>query len=379
MKYIFVIRHICYGGAETSTLLLSKALASRGHTIEIWNLGKSTEDDLNRWLPFSSVKAIKKWQLLSYKVKPSELLVLVNNAAHRYAPKKGTVTIVHGDPTYKLTQTTSFFGRVKQRIKLHQQHYSRNNFVISNQLATRLTPFTKQSPVYLPNPFDAHSVVEKAKQPCDIDLPKHFIVHIGRFGPEKKQDMLLASYLENQALNSTVDLVFIGDEPQKNGPITAKLHSMASKSDLSNKIHFLGNQANPWNILVKAKCLVLCSEFESMGYVLLEAMALNIPIVSTTTIGAKEVLGNDFPGLVNLFPVMKNNQKDNTDLVNESLQQATEILAEKLIQVINNPLEFTKKLSDEYSVDIVANKFETLTQIDVTEQINNQRTHVTTV
>ena len=116
-----------------------------------------------------------------------------------------------------------------------------------------------------------------------------------------------------------------------------------------------------------------------MGYVLLEAMALNIPIVSTTTIGAKEVLGNDFPGLINLFPEMKNNQKANTELDYKPLEKNTEILAEKLVQVINNPLGFTQKLSDEYSVDIVANKFETLTQIDVTEQINNQRTHVTTV
>ncbi|MCW3171846.1 glycosyltransferase [Shewanella subflava] len=379
MKYIFVIRHICYGGAEASTWLLSKALASRGHTIEIWNLGNSTEDDLNRWLPFSSVKAIKKWQLLSYKVNPSELLVLVNNAAHRYAPKKGTVTIVHGDPTYKLTQSTSFIGRIKERVKLYQQHYSRNNFVISNELATRLMPFTKQSPVHLPNPFDANSVIEKAAQPCDFDLPQDFIVHIGRFGPEKKQELLLASYLENQQLNSKVDLVFIGDEPQKNGPITTKLLTMTNESDLKEKVHFLGNQSNPWNILVKAKCLVLCSEFESMGYVLLEAMALTIPIVSTTTIGAKEVLGNDFAGLVNLFPNLENTQSLKTAYVKQPSPQNTAILADKLIQVINNPQRFIKKLSDEYSVDIIADKFATLTQVDATERVHNQPEYLTTI
>lgn len=379
MKYIFVVRHICYGGVETATWLLSKALASRGHAIEIWNLGNNTEDDLNRWLPFSTVKNIKKWQLLGYKVKSSELLVLVNNAAHAYAPKKGTITIVHGDPTYKLTQATSFICRIKQRAKLHKQHYSRSNFVISNELATRLKPYTKQSPVYLPNPFDAYSVIKEANKPCNIDLPKQFILHIGRFGPEKKQEILLASYLANQQLNAKMDMVFVGDEPQINGPITEKLYTMANKSDVKSKVHFLGSQVNPWNILVRAKCLVLCSEFESMGYVLLEAMALNIPIVATTTVGAKELLGDDFPGLVDLFPDLKNKSSLQTASVNDSSLKTTQILADKLIQVINNPQGFTKKLPDEYRVDIVADKFETLTQIDATERTNIPPEYLTTV
>jgi len=341
-------------------------------------LGNNTEDDLNRWLPFSTVKKIKKWQLLGYKVKSSELLVLVNNAAHAYAPKKGTITIVHGDPTYKLTQATSFICRIKQRAKLHKQHYSRSNFVISNELATRLKPYTKLSPVYLPNPFDAYSVIKEANKPCNIDLPKQFILHIGRFGPEKKQEILLASYLANQQLNAKMDMVFVGDEPQINGPITEKLYTMANKSDVKSKVHFLGSQVNPWNILVRAKCLVLCSEFESMGYVLLEAMALNIPIVATTTVGAKELLGDDFPGLVDLFPDLKNKSSLQTASVNDSSLKTTQILADKLIQVINNPQGFTKKLPDEYRVDIVADKFETLTQIDATERTNIPPEYLTT-
>lgn len=338
MKYIFVVRHLGSGGAETATIILGKTLAARGHQIEIWNTGKNNIADLPKWNSWSKVQHISRYTLLFYNQKPTETLVLVDNVGSRYAPTKGVISIIHGNCIKDFKQQQSFWGKCRALRKLQGRYGKRQNVVVSSQLAHELALFTKVEPLHIPNPFDQTTIIENASKEFAGDLPTNFIVHIGRLSAEKRQDILLNSYLSHAVLPIKADLVFVGGEHKPHKPLQPILEESVRQTPFTEKVHFLGDQINPWSILKKARCLVLCSEYETMGYVLLEAMALGIPIVSTDVAGPREVLGEEFPGLV----------------------KQGENLGERIAEALDNPELFILPVPIRYQPESIAEQFEEL-------------------
>ena len=335
LKYIFIIRQLCSGGAESSTIILGKQLAIMGHEIEVWNTGVYSQDDIKKWDGWSTVKQISKFQLLFYKKISTEQMILVNNVGHKYAPNTA-ISILHGDCLEKFFNARSYSKKIRELVKVKFKFSKRQNINISKLLTEKLQPFTSKTVEYIPNPFDSKNVLDKANDKITYDLPSKFIVHVGRMSPEKNQELLLCDYLSNNKLNSSADLVFIGGDVSKKINVLKKLISIANGHPLRKKVHFLGDITNPFPIMKCAKCLVLCSKTESMGYVLLEAISLNLPIISTCTNGAREVLGEDFIGLV----------------------KTGESISEKVLMALRNPEKFKLELSDEYEAKPVAIKFE---------------------
>ena len=62
--------------------------------------------------------------------------------------------------------------------------------------------------------------------------------------------------------------------------------------NLSEYIHFLGYQVNPYKYLKNMKCLVSMSKQEGFPGVYVEALSLNVPFVSTDVGGAEELSQN---------------------------------------------------------------------------------------
>ena len=58
---------------------------------------------------------------------------------------------------------------------------------------------------------------------------------------------------------------------------------------LENYIEFLGAKKNPYPIIKQADILVVTSDYESQPMVILESMALNVPVVSTNFSSAIEL------------------------------------------------------------------------------------------
>lgn len=339
MKYTFVIRQLESGGAETATILLGKELQHRGHQIEVWNTGNEAPESLKNWNTWSTVKQINKLSLLSYKKQSNEVLILIDNVGQKYVGINQSISIIHSDRTCKFKQAKSPIKRFMERLKIKRKLSRGHNIVISKQLTSELTPFTVHKPVYIPNPFDSERVKQLSQQPLDFPpgkLPHSFIAHVGRICEIKQQDMLLSCYLNNSKLNMNTDLVFIGGEQKPHKPLIPELKAEAQRAGLDHKIHFTGDSSNPFTILSRARCLVLCSKMESMGYVLLEAMTLKIPIVSTDTLGAIEVLGESFPGIV----------------------RKGESLTERINHALSYPEQYIKQLPQEYQLEQVVDQIQ---------------------
>lgn len=71
-------------------------------------------------------------------------------------------------------------------------------------------------------------------------------------------------------------LIVVGD-----GPSRAKLQAEARRLRISDYILFAGRLANPYPIIAASDCLILPSDYEGQGIVLLEAMALGKPCIGS--------------------------------------------------------------------------------------------------
>ncbi len=112
------------------------------------------------------------------------------------------------------------------------------------------------------------------------------IVHASNFRKVKRvDDVVKAFLLINEKIPSK--LLLLGDGPERT-PIEAA----ARDSNACDAIKFLGKQEQMEDILPIADLFLLTSEYESFGLAALEAMAAEVPVISTNAGGLPEIIIN---------------------------------------------------------------------------------------
>lgn len=103
---------------------------------------------------------------------------------------------------------------------------------------------------------------------------------VGRLHPIKRLDLLVAAFDEIARQDSRAHLVIAG--PDEVGMSASLAASLAHHKD---RVHFLGPVENEarWQLLVDCDTLVLCSDSESYGRVVAEALVVGVPPVVTQT------------------------------------------------------------------------------------------------
>ena len=76
----------------------------------------------------------------------------------------------------------------------------------------------------------------------------------------------------------------MGDGDAKND-----LKLLADQLSIADAVHFLGYQKNPYAVLKRFDILVVPSFFETFSYVMLEAMACGVPVISTRWRGSEDL------------------------------------------------------------------------------------------
>jgi N-acetyl-alpha-D-glucosaminyl L-malate synthase BshA len=116
------------------------------------------------------------------------------------------------------------------------------------------------------------------------------IVHASNFRKVKRvEDVLETFLLLNEKLPSK--LLLLGDGPERSPIENAARHSNAFDS-----IKFLGKQEQMEDILPIADLFLLTSDYESFGLAALEAMAAEVPVISTNAGGLPEIVENGYCG-----------------------------------------------------------------------------------
>ncbi|QBZ83543.1 GalNAc-alpha-(1-_4)-GalNAc-alpha-(1-_3)-diNAcBac-PP-undecaprenol alpha-1,4-N-acetyl-D-galactosaminyltransferase [Hydrogenovibrio crunogenus] len=169
-----------------------------------------------------------------------------------------------------------FSKKVKNRIK---NHYGRVDRVIAVSEGVRQglinLGLPQEKVIFVPNPVDMKMISKLMNQPTSVHLPesKINIISVGRLHPHKGFDMLIGAFSK---LNSKdIHLSIIGEGQQR-----VELEQKIEELGVSEQVDLLGQQMNPFAILKQANIYVLSSRLEGWPLVLMEAMAVGLPVVS---------------------------------------------------------------------------------------------------
>ena len=129
-----------------------------------------------------------------------------------------------------------------------------------------------------------------------IEPERPVLVYVGRVAREKNIGFLLRMLAEVKRDHPDVLLVIAG-----RGPAEAELHRQAAELGLTDHLLFVGylDRGGELQDCYRAgHAFVFASRTETQGLVLLEAMALGVPVVSTAVMGTRDVLVDGEGGLV---------------------------------------------------------------------------------
>jgi N-acetyl-alpha-D-glucosaminyl L-malate synthase BshA len=112
------------------------------------------------------------------------------------------------------------------------------------------------------------------------------IVHASNFRKVKRvEDVVKTFFLINEKIPAK--LLLLGDGPER-----SLIEAEARKSNSFENIKFLGKQEQMEDILPVADLFLLTSEYESFGLAALEALAAEVPVISTNAGGLPEIIIN---------------------------------------------------------------------------------------
>ncbi|MGY8626578.1 glycosyltransferase [Chromobacterium violaceum] len=134
------------------------------------------------------------------------------------------------------------------------------------------------------NPFDLDEIRQRSLESCPMD-GQDFLLHVGRINHQKRHDRLLEAF---KLSGYGGQLVLLGQGTPEE---VKDLHSQAKSLEIDQRVIFVGFNKNPYTYMRAARALVLSSDYEGFGNVLVEALACGTPIISTNcAVGPAEIL-----------------------------------------------------------------------------------------
>ena len=181
------------------------------------------------------------------------------------------------------------------------------------------------------NPFDLNEIRALAAEPAALPQER-YVVHIGRFAPQKRHDLLLHAWTIAALPHKLVLLT----------PPSPALDGLIAAAGLAGRVIVAGFQQNPYPWMRAADALVLCSDHEGLPNVLIEALICGTQIVSTDCpSGPREIMA----GALERFLVPPGD---------------AHALAEALRLAVANPLSLSDAALTRFSADTVAQGYEGL-------------------
>lgn len=154
--------------------------------------------------------------------------------------------------------------------------------------------FTKKLQVIY-NPHDVRKMEIMSNIPIDNVMEqkifdKKVVLFLGRLSIQKSPWHLIKAFSLILKKDKNVNLVFIGDGDKN---VELYLESIIKTLKIEENVFFLGRKSNPYQYLKRANVLALSSYYEGTPNVIVEAIAIEVPIVtSNCTDGIIELMSN---------------------------------------------------------------------------------------
>lgn len=201
---------------------------------------------------------------------------------------------IHGVLSHKLEGENLPNGKKRHKYRDIEKAYPRNaGFIaVSSGIAEDLAsgfdvPRDKVHVVH--NPVVTENMMALSKEsvahPWLADKEFPVIVGVGRLEPQKDFATLIRA-LGHLRAQRRCRLLILGEGSERAG-----LQALAAELGLSDCVDMPGFVANPYAYVARSDVFVLSSRWEGFGNVIVEAMALGVPVVSTDCpAGPREIL-----------------------------------------------------------------------------------------
>lgn len=169
-----------------------------------------------------------------------------------------------------------------------------NSILIKNDLEQKFNVHSHYEVIY--NPINLKKIATNETDNVDELLFQNFtFITVGRLSAEKNIDLLIDAF--NCIKDLECNLLFIGK-----GNEEIRLKNKVNQLNLASRIHFHGFDKNPYKYLSRANCFILASHFEGFPNSIQEALACNLPVISTDCqSGPREILAPDS----DIFKILK--------------------------------------------------------------------------
>lgn len=304
---------VCYptfGGSGVIATELGKALAHKGHHVHFITYSEPARLDafqpnvyyhevsfenyaLFQYAPYETALAGRMVDIIKFeKLDVLHVHYAIPHASAAYMAKQiladegihipvittlhGTdITLVGKDPSFKPVVTFAINqsdGVTTVSESLKNDTYA--NFVIKNEIEV------------IPNFIDLKRFTKKDKNHFrQLIAPngERILIHTSNFRKVKRvQDVIYV--FKNVRDKMPCKLLLVGDGPERN-----YVESICRSIGYCDDIRFLGKQEAVEELLAIADLFILPSEKESFGLAALEAMACEVPVISSNTGGLPEI------------------------------------------------------------------------------------------
>lgn len=302
MRILMLIDGLPGGGAEKVVLTLCEGMQKLGHQVSLFSLRNVCNYALPEGIDYRVVESHSRapWRKITELKRRA---IALDRAIFDSEKEGGRYDLIFSHlhktdrivsccktlPSEKLwfcihgILSTSYLGHrrgldrwVKKR-KIAKVYQNANIVTVSKAVAEDLTQelaITPRRLAVINNPFDIDAILAQAAEHT-VPYGEQYVVHVGRFHPHKRHDRLLEAFAQS-GIPAKLVLAGAGDEQQ----INAVKHQ-AQKLGIAHRVIFAGFQANPYPLIRHAKILILSSDSEGFGNVLVEALICGTPVVST--------------------------------------------------------------------------------------------------
>lgn len=191
--------------------------------------------------------------------------------------------------------------------------------------------------------FPSKEKLEETKTKLNLSPNNFLIIYVARFDQHKDQLTLIKAFAE--AGLPDCHLILIGDNTVGETDYLGLCKKMTDEKNLADKITFLGFRDDLAEIFRASDLFVIPSRSETLGMVVLEAMASGLPVIGTNSGGIPDIITHNKNGL--LFEPRE--YKTLSDLILELYHKK-----EKRESIAKNGLE---KVCSNYNEKIQTQKF----------------------
>jgi len=288
-------------------------------------LDRLKDKDVNIVLVAYKLKADKDTEFIklakqkAYKLEILEQHGILNISLFRSACKlvrKHNINIVqsHGYKSHLIALYLKIFERIKwvsfvhgwskENIKMHIYSATELILVRFSDIVVAVSPSIQKvlkkwfvgNVLTILNAIDKNEIPGKIggieqRRRLGIDDSEFVIGTIGRLSPEKGHKYLIEAI--GKINHEKMRLLIVGDGPLKND-----LQKLCNDFQLNDVVVFCGYDKNIRDYYESLNILVLPSLQEGLPNVVLEAMVLNVPVISTDVGGVREIIIDGYNGWV---------------------------------------------------------------------------------